>query len=489
MTQKKRVTIGRETVRLTTSKTITMFISMVTCMLLSRFRTFQEYGTYSQMLLVVNFFTALLMLGLPTSINYFLARADTRKERKNFLSVYYTLSTILSMIIGFVLVLLIPFIEKYFNNSLISRFYYFLALYPWASIISSSIENVLVVFKKTAFLMIYRIINSVAMLSIVFIVQWLGYGFNTYIIVFVIINSIFGMSVYIIASRLSGGLTISFDKKMIRDLFAFSIPMGLATVVGTLNIEFDKFFIGYFVSTEQMAIYTNASKELPLSIIAISITAVLLPQLTRMIKNNKIEKAIELWGYATEVALIIIVFIVFVVFAFAEDAMTVLYSSKYLPGVSVFRIYILVLLLRVTYFGIVLNAYGQTKKILYCSIVSFALNVIISPIFYFIFGIEGPAIATFLAIGIVQWVQLMLTSKITKISFFRIFPWKKTIFVFLVNSLLFLVFYIIKKFLLFKFIGGMLSTFLLCIIWTLLYFVLMRKELHRAWYNLNKETD
>ena len=153
--------IASDAVKLTTSKVITLLISLVTAMLLSRFRTLEEYGTYSQIMLVISLTTTIFMLGLPNSINYFLARTEDPKERNNFLSVYYTFSTILSFLAGLVLVMSAPLIVRYFDNALIKNFIYILAIYPWARIILSSIDNVLIVYKKTNHLMAFRILNSI----------------------------------------------------------------------------------------------------------------------------------------------------------------------------------------------------------------------------------------------------------------------------------------------------------------------------------------
>lgn len=480
--------LGGEAVRLTASKIIALVITMLTTMLLTRFRTFEEYGTYSQLLLVINLVTTLLMLGLPNSINYFLARADTCEDKKRFLSVYYTLSTLLSMAIGIVLVLCVPLIEGYFHNSLIGKFYYFLALYPWASIISSSIENVLVVYKKTSFLMVYRVSISVISLLTVIVVELLGLGFSEYMISFVGTNCIFAISVYIIVEKYSGGIKAMLDKKIIKAIFVFSIPLGLASVVGTLNAEVDKLLIGYMMDTEQMAVYTNAARELPLAIVASSITAVLLPQLTRMIKNKKIDAAVKLWGYATEVAFIIICVIVAGVFTYANEVMTILYSAKYLPGVPVFRIYSLNLLLRITYFGIILNAFGETKKIFYCSILSLLLNLILNPLFFWVFGMIGPAIATFLAILIINLLQLKMTSRVTRVSFSKVFPWKHLGSLILINAGFAVIFYGIKEVLpLETYTGEVIESCILGVIWAGVYMMMMRKRLLDRWQKLNRE--
>ena len=475
-------------VRLTTSKVITLVITMFTSMLLARFRTTEEYGIYSELLLVVNLVSSLMMLGLPNSINFFLARAETQEEKQRFLSVYYTLSTILSAVMGLTLVLAIPLIEAYFHNNAIRMFYYFLAVYPWTSVINASVENILVVYQKTGLLIVYRLIFSGVMLITVIAIQYLEYGFAEYMKCFVIVNSILTIWVYCIASKLSGGLRIVVDKSLIKDIFIFSIPMGLSTMVGTLNSEIDKLLIGYLMDTEQMAIYTNAAKELPLTIVATSITAVLLPKVTLMIKNKKTSEAIKLWRYATELAFIVIALIVVGVFTYAEEVLTILYSEKYLPGVMVFRIYTLNLLLRVTYWGIILNAYGETKKILYCGIASLVLNMILNPLLYLVFGIIGPAMATLLVLILMALTQLYMTAKVTRNSFGTLFPWGNIAKIILINIIFAVVFWILKKVLFVdQYIGNISEAVLLGGVWSVMYFILMKKRLIAVWDKLNQE--
>ena len=72
----KKNNLGADAIKISASKIISLGMTMVTTMLLSRFRTLEEYGTYSQMLLVIGLVTSVCMLGLPNCINYFLARAE-----------------------------------------------------------------------------------------------------------------------------------------------------------------------------------------------------------------------------------------------------------------------------------------------------------------------------------------------------------------------------------------------------------------------------
>ncbi len=483
----KANSIGKEAVLLTISKIMTLLITLVTSMMLSRFRTFEEYGTYSQMLLVVTLFSSVFMLGLPNSINYFLAKANDAGERRAFLSVYYTVTTLLSFVMGIVLAFSAPLIASYFKNPAILTFLYFFVLYPWASVTTSSIENVLVVYHKTRFLMVYRIINSLALLGAVLVVQWSGLGFREYMLVNVAVWCFFAVTVYLIAHKFSGGIRFSINLQLIRTIFVFSLPLGLSAVVGTLNIEIDKLLIGYLMDTEQLAIYTNASKELPVSFIAASITAVLLPRLTKILKKDRNQQAIALWGNATELSYLLICLIVAGVFTYAEDAMSFLYSEKYLPGLSVFRIYTLILLLRCTYFGMILNAKGKTKAIFYASVASLALNVVLNPLMYWALGMIGPALATFLSMLVVLLWQLYHTAKCSETTFAKVFPWKRLGYITLVNIIFAVVFGSLKYLLpLEQWLTGLGEAIALGGCWTMLYVFVMRKAIKRAWNGLNQ---
>lgn len=484
--KEKKLNLINDSVTLTVSKVVTAAISMVSTMLLARFRTLEEYGTYSQLLLVVSLFTSIFMLGLPNCINFFLARADSPEERRKFLSVFYTLDTLLSVVEGVALLFATPLLCNYFNNPAIRTFWYFLLFYPWANIISSTIDNLLIVYRKVRSLMLYRLLYSISFLGIIVLVQLIDGNFTAYMVLYVVLLAGFAWLVYYIAGRLAGGLRIQFDQKMVAQILKFSIPMGLSSIVGTLSIELDKLLIGYMMNTEQLAIYTNAAKELPFMMVASSITAVLMPQLAKLIKKNRKVEAVELWNYATELSLIILVLVVAGVFTFAPDVLTFLYSEKYLPGLSVFRVYTLVLVLRCTYFGMILNACGRSRQILWCSVLSLVANVVLNGIFYYLFGMIGPAIATFLSIFLVQMLQLKMTALYTQVPFAKVFPWCVTGKLLALNAALAVVFYLLKMLLpLDALVGSFAESVVLGVMWCAVYGFVMRKKVRSLWNKLN----
>lgn len=478
--------IAGDATKLICVKVLTTVLTMISTMLLSRFRTLEEYGTYSQIQLVITTVITLLMVGLPNSTNYFLGKADSEKEKKEFLSIYYTLCTISGLLSGVLILIGLPIIEKYFNNSSIGIFWYFMLLYPWTRIILSGIENILIIFNRIRKLIIFKVLYGFATLGIIAVCWFMNISFYNYMIFFLATEIGFSLWAYKLSGNPVHGLKICLNKNKIKEILNFSLPVGLASVVGTISIELDKLMIGYFYNTEELAIYTNASKEMPVTIVASAITAVLMPQMVKVLKRGENKKAVELWKDATSLSYICIAFLAIALFVFAPDVITILYSEKYLPGVSVFRIYSLVLLLRTTYFAMVLNAVGKTKFIFNTSIISLLINVVLNFICYVVFGFIGPAIATFVSIAIVAFIQLWYTSREINIPIKEVFPWKTLGNITGINIVMGIIVYIIKLLLpLDKRFGTIAETIFLGISWGIVYLVIEKKKITTLWNALN----
>ena len=478
--------IGKDAAKITFSEIFTLSISLVSAMLLSRFRTLEEYGTYSQILLVTNLVSTIFMLGLPNSINYFLSRAKNDDERSKFLSTYYTLSTILGFLIGLVLILSSQLIVNYFDNPMLNSFIYTFALFPWARIIISSLSRVLIIYNKSNHLILFQVLNGLSLLSIIIFVRLFNLSFAIYMLLFIVIEVLFSLTVYLIIKKISAKLYFLFDRKYLMNIFAFSIPIGLASMVGTINKELDKIIIGHFFSTEEMAIFSNSAKELPVTFIANAFIAVVLPVIIMFVQKKKFDKAIDLWKDTIFVSFAFLAFFSLGIFVFAPEVITLLYSVKYLPGVSVFRVYAIVLLLRFTYFGIILNALGKTKFILYSSIGALILNVILNYLFYYTFGFIGPAVATLVSVLIMQFLQLLVSAKLTNFSLSKIFPWKQMFIIFIFNVILGIIMWYTKIIVSLEvYIGDIFESIILGIIWGVVFFSIYFKSLQKKWFRLN----
>ena len=172
--------VGGDAIYLTVSRIAVSFIGLVTSMLLARFRTLEEYGTYSQIVMVTDLVSTIFILGLPNSINYFLAKAETEEEKQRFMSIYVTLTTILTTIIALCLFCAIPLIIRYFNNPAIIAFAYVFVVYPWSSLMINSLGNTCVVYGKANRLIIFNVVHAASSLLILLLTKVIGMNFRQY---------------------------------------------------------------------------------------------------------------------------------------------------------------------------------------------------------------------------------------------------------------------------------------------------------------------
>ena len=414
---------GTKAFVLTLSKIITLFLSMITSMSLARALDLDEYGTYSELLTVSSIAVSIFSLGLPNALNYFLPRCKDGDEKNRFINFYFLLVTALSFALMGVMVLANKPIAAYYHNDRLITYSYFLVLVPWSKLIISSRSNLLVAEGKVAREMVYCVLNGILlfMISVLTIVN--QGGFDIYLGLYVFVEITFTAMVYFEAF-LESGKKIRFDIKSvgIRELLAFTIPLGLSTAVSTISLDMDKLIIGSLMDEASVAIYANAGKELPFSLISTSFTAVFLPQIVLLVKNKETKVAVGRWKDIMEINYIILSFCVAASFVFAPQIISLLYSETYLAGVNIFRIYSLTLLLRITYWAMFLNAFGRTKEILLNSVICLILNMMLNVIFYHIIGFEGPAIATLFSILAIVILQIIRTSKLLKMPIFTFIP-------------------------------------------------------------------
>lgn len=481
--------VGGDAIYLTVSRIAVSLIGLVTSMLLARFRTLEEYGTYSQIIMVTDLVSTILMLGLPNSINYFLAKSETQEEKQRFMSIYVTLSTILTALIALCLFASLPMIIRYFDNPAITAFAYVFVIYPWASLMINSLGNTCVVYGKANRLIVFNIVHSVSTLGLLLLSKVFGMTFRQYMLIYMAETLLFALFSLGWIGKMVGMIRPLLSSKIIREVFVFSIPMGLASVVGTLNAELDKLVIGRFFTTEEYAIFANAAKELPVTMLAASLTAVLMPRMVRFLKNNQPEDAIEIWKHAANISFCFMFLIVGGFVVFAPDIMALLYSQKYVTpgGIMVFRIYAVILLFRSIYWGIVLNASGKTKFIFISSLLTMVLNLGLNVLFCIKLGFIGPAVATFVVTCIMNFTQLIFTGKIVGIPASRLLPWKNLLILAVETTVIGSGFWIIRYSVLNKFTPTvqLVCAILLGIVWAAIYGGINIRFIKEHWIKLN----
>ena len=276
--------------------------------------------------------------------------------------------------------------------------------------------------------------------------------------------------------------------RLFQEIFRYCAPMAVFTVISTLNRDLDKYLVGMMTDTETLAVYTNASKVLPFDIIMTSFTTVLIPEITRRVAADKKSEAASLYKAFLEFTYIATGILCCAAVAAAPQLMELLYSEKYLSGLNVFILYILVDLLRFTNITLVLAVAGKTRSLMFLSFGTLGANALLNVVLYHFMGLPGPALATLVVTFATGVLILALSARVLDTKLGRLFDLKcLSVFVLLSAAATFGL-YQGQKWLAST---GMNYVFVLVItsgIYGLVMVVLYGKRLLRALKNVNKVT-
>ena len=150
--------------------------------------------------------------------------------------------------------------------------------------------------------------------------------------------------------------------------------MGIGSTIAYLNINLDKVIVARFVNPAEYAIYINGAFEVPLiGMLTGAASAIILPDMIRSIKNRQGREALGLWKRAAVKSAALLFPITAVLWVMAPDIMVFLFGEAYVSSASIFRIYILLVPIRIGFFGVIYQACGKsiTKKIATCGYFKF----------------------------------------------------------------------------------------------------------------------
>lgn len=397
---KKRILPGgasADALLLTVIKLVTIFMGLAVTRLLSQFLPVYDYGTYSQVMLVVSTVNTLTILGMIDGVNYFFCSEKDPQRREDYVSTIFTLQCIIGVLAGSLVMLLTQPICSHFENPDLKKLLIFSASLPLPINLLSMLQVLLVSVGKARMLAARNLIVSLVRLAVVILTVTLVK--NVAVVLATTLTMDLLQLLFFCWILRKNGCPIRFgklEKGMLRHIFSYCAPMGVFTAISALNRDCDKYLIALMTDTQTLAVYANASKVLPFDVVMNSFCTVLVPRITRLVSGGERHSAGKLYRLFLEISLLSTGILCCAALAASPQLMELLYSEKYAAGLPVFCIYILVDLLRFTNITLVLAAAGQTARLMCYSVGSLGMNVVLNYVFYCWFGVAGPALATLL---------------------------------------------------------------------------------------------
>lgn len=375
---------------------VLMLVQVVSGMAFARALAVADYGTYLQTFQAYDFVVPLLTLGLPSAIYYFLPGEAVRRKGivlDNMLLLFLT-GTIFSLFLIFGGT---DLLAKRFNNPDLSRTLRWIIFYPLYTFPVLMASSVWVTQDKVKLNALYNLGTGLVLAVLLILGVSLTHYYESPILIRIILPAIyFPFAIFLIFKNVPGQWDFPRVSSMWR-MLRFSVPLGLASIFGTLAIQLSGVIVSFLTSPEEYAIYANGAKEVPfISIVTGSISVVLLADMAKSIKNGDIEIALELFRKAARISASFLFPIMVFLMIFSESFIQILYSEKYIESVTPFRIYLFIIPIRIAYYGSAFIALGRTQTILLRSIIDLLLTAFFCYFFVLWLGAYGAALGLIL---------------------------------------------------------------------------------------------
>jgi O-antigen/teichoic acid export membrane protein len=386
-------------------------ISFVTAPFLARTMTYQDYGTYQQILMVGAVFQVVVGLGQANICPVALADDKDNQGR----AIHSSLAAICCSSLAMAAITFAGLgreIGSIFAND---RFFYFFCFYLW-SISLQSFSNVI-----TSAALFYGRAKQVATASVLanlarvcFLatalcqwesMKWFYVGLS--------------LQPLIQASLLYACIQGEFrsssrtpSREIANNLLTRGWPVLLTGLLGSGILYIDSIIIGHSFSVKEYAIYAGGALEFPIAGIVFStVHSITLPELSILRSQGKFAEMIALKKRTSLFCAVLIYPIAIYLVFFSGPFLTLYLSRKYIESAPIFSIYSLALLTRFNDFQDLLVVHNQAKKILQASVASFIISVCLNLVLVAKAGTIGAAIAYVSSIYLLSALLSLQTAK------------------------------------------------------------------------------
>lgn len=399
------------------------FVKSIIGIALARLISPAELGSYRQLFLIYTTLSTILLLGIPQSLLYFLPRSSSIEEQKRLISRTLNIVAALAIVCQVVIILSRLFIADKFHNPALASLLLVFGFYPLFIFVTQLYSSIMLGMKQplaAAKFTIFAIgADFILILGTALITK------SVKLIVWAVLVSSFLQWLYVsinlrhFVAKSSQGLFVGFQSQL-----NYCIPLGLSSIIGILGVQLDKFMISGFFTPEQFAIFSVGAMELPfIGILANSVNSILLPQLS----SNNVEAMSELYKGAVRKNALIVFPMAALFYIFAEPIIIFLYGIQYSEASLYFRIYLMVLPLRIATYGIIFQAFGKTKAILINALFMLSANAVMNYFFIQAMGMKGAAYATVLVTWLSVGLYLVMMKSSLHLKLREFFPFSKVL--------------------------------------------------------------
>lgn len=420
---------------------IDLAIVIATIQLLSK----TDFAIIGYLLMVHEVARNMATLGFPDSVFFFFERVSGGVKRAFVIQTTVILS-VTALVSGAIIVAFssfVPALLPEWDPSSVSQLQYllpFMALVAVLEIPTWPVTNILLALDKQKQAAWYELLTSFFIFASLVVPLALGYGLE---------YAVYGLSGYAILRFILSWIWMRMalpDEKVekseisVRRQIDFSVPLGLSSLISKMNRYADKFIVSILLPSAAYAEYTIGAQEVPIiRVIPFAVGSVLISRYVSFHMESKKEELLELWYKGVEKVSLLVIPLTLAAIIGASDLIALIAESDgtdYRNAVIPFQIFNLIVLVRVTNYGSILQAFGDTKGVLYLSMNLVVANVLLSIPLTMMYGITGTALGTLIA-NLYNWIiTLRRIGGHMDLPFYRVLPFPYYFRVLAVSTLL-----------------------------------------------------
>ena len=389
---------------LSLGNSLTALVTLISGMVLARVLSKTDLATYRQTMLAYDVALPLLSLGLASGIYYFL---PTEKVRARGV---LTEGLLLMIGMGLLYAVFIALggnhlLAKRFSNPAIIPTLAFLVPLPILMLPAKLLPPVLVTQNRVQQLTTYNVVTALALAIGVIAACVAWESPSAMVLARVGVSIVAGLAAIGLMFRAVPDGDWRPDWQHMKDMVVYSLPLAGAASLGAIHIQMDKLIVSSMCSPEEFAVYSNGAFQIPLiGILTGSIAAVIQPDLRRMVVEGNRSGALALFRQSALKSAALLFPAMFFMLICAEPLILTLFSAKYAGSIMPFRLYLLILPVRIIQFGSFMIVLGLNRVMLYRAFAGLCANLVMSIVLVRQLGYLGAALSTVICLYTVNCI-------------------------------------------------------------------------------------
>lgn len=422
-TVQPRSSVLRPALLLTAGRTLAFGAGFFIPVVLVRVFTAEEFGTYKQIFLLYSTVYLAAQMGLATSLFYFLPRAPERSAR------YVTNAGLALAVVGTLFAAVVatqPQALKWLlSNPRVADYVAPLGVYLLLMLISAPLEIVMISRSRYwtasatyAASDLVRAALFIVPAALTGRIEWLMAG----AVAFALSRCVAMLGYF--RREFRGALRPS--RELLKEQVSYSLPFGLAVLVGTLQSHYHQFFVSHAFDPATFAIYAVGCLQIPIvDFVATPTGDVMMVRMAEELRDGHPAAARATWHDAMGSLALMFFPLVGVLIAGARELIVLLFTRTYVESVPIFRLWTLTILLVPLFTEGVLRVFAATRLLLVLNLVQLGVIVALIAPFLSAFGLPGAVLITVTGTAVARVLGLVRIRSLLDAPIRALLPWRR----------------------------------------------------------------